>query len=108
MGSIRRECLDHGVVFGESHLRHLLRSYMHYYNAARTHLSLGQGRRPYRGLFRSSDTLCRHQFSANGSNCEISKHLIWPTALKAVLWHITAFPRISPPQIACISPTMGR
>jgi transposase InsO family protein len=40
IGSIRRECLDHVVVFGESHLRHLLRSYMHYYNGARTHLSL--------------------------------------------------------------------
>ena len=42
IGSIRRECLDHVVVFGERHLRHLLRSYMHYYNGARTHLSLGK------------------------------------------------------------------
>jgi len=40
IGSIRRECLDHIVVFGERHLRHLLRSYMAYYNGARTHLSL--------------------------------------------------------------------
>src|ERR1700692_222388 len=38
--SIRRECLDHVVVFGERHLRHLLRSYATYYNAARTHLSV--------------------------------------------------------------------
>jgi len=28
IGSIRRECLDHVVVFGERHLRHVLRSYM--------------------------------------------------------------------------------
>jgi transposase InsO family protein len=37
IGSIRRECLDHIVVFGE---RHLLLSYMDYYNGTRTHLSL--------------------------------------------------------------------
>ena len=42
IGSIRRECLDHVIVFGERHLRHLLLSYMEYYNAARTHLSLGK------------------------------------------------------------------
>jgi transposase InsO family protein len=42
IGSIRRECLDHVIVFGERHLRHLLRSYAHYYNSARTHLSLAK------------------------------------------------------------------
>jgi transposase InsO family protein len=42
IGSIRRECLDHVVVFGEWHLRHLLFSYMEYYNNARTHLSLNK------------------------------------------------------------------
>jgi transposase InsO family protein len=40
IGSIRRDCLDHVVVFGERHLRHLLRSYRAYYNVTRTHLSL--------------------------------------------------------------------
>jgi transposase InsO family protein len=40
IGSIRRECLDHVVVFSERHLRHLLNSYQKYYNEARTHLSL--------------------------------------------------------------------
>ena len=40
IGSIRRDCLDHVVVFGERHLRHLLNSYQSYYNEARTHLSL--------------------------------------------------------------------
>ena len=28
IGSIRRECIDHIVVFGERHLRHVLLSYM--------------------------------------------------------------------------------
>src|SRR4051812_37863446 len=31
---------DHVVVFGEPHLRNLLRSYQRYYNEGRTHLSL--------------------------------------------------------------------
>ena len=37
MGSIRRECIDHIVIFGERHLRHVLLSYKDYYNDARTH-----------------------------------------------------------------------
>jgi transposase InsO family protein len=40
IGSIRRECLDHIVVFGEVHLHRILRSYAHYYNYIRTHRSL--------------------------------------------------------------------
>ena len=42
IGSIRRECLDHIVVTGEQHLRCILKYYMEYYNAVRTHLSLGK------------------------------------------------------------------
>ena len=42
IGSIRRECLDHIVVTGEQHLGHILKCYMEYYNAVRTHLSLGK------------------------------------------------------------------
>jgi len=44
IGSIRRECLDHIIVFGEEHLRRVLQSYACYYNGTRTHRSLGQGR----------------------------------------------------------------
>src|ERR1700677_3247728 len=42
IGSIRRERLDHIVVFGERHLRHVLLAYMDYYNGTRTHLSLNK------------------------------------------------------------------
>ena len=42
IGSIRRECLDHVVVFGENHLRHLLTKYSAYYDEARTHLALNK------------------------------------------------------------------
>jgi transposase InsO family protein len=40
IGSIRRECLDHVVIFNERRLRHILLSYAQYYNLARTHLAL--------------------------------------------------------------------
>ena len=40
IGSIRRECLDHVIVFNELHLKRLLGAYFTYYHAARTHLAL--------------------------------------------------------------------
>ena len=40
IGSIRRECLDHVIVFNEDHLRRILADYFVYYNRNRTHLSL--------------------------------------------------------------------
>ena len=40
IGSIRRESLDHLIVFGEAHLRDVLKEYASYYNKVRPHLSL--------------------------------------------------------------------
>ena len=40
IGSIRRECVDHVIVFGEAHLRQILMKYAAYYNELRTHRSL--------------------------------------------------------------------
>jgi hypothetical protein len=37
VGSIRRECTDHIIVLGETHLRRILKFYATYYKAARTH-----------------------------------------------------------------------
>jgi transposase InsO family protein len=42
IGSIRRECIDHVIVLGQSHLRRMMTAYADYYNEARTHLSLGK------------------------------------------------------------------
>ena len=42
IGTIRRECLDRVLVFGEAHLRQILSSYAAYYNEVRTHLALGK------------------------------------------------------------------
>ena len=42
IGSIRRECLDHVIVFGEGSLHRTLTSYFAYYHGWRTHLSLAK------------------------------------------------------------------
>ena len=52
IGSLRRETLDHLIVFDEAQLRRVLRNYASYYNEIRTHLSLKKNapdiRRPQR------------------------------------------------------------
>ena len=40
IGSIRRECLDHVIVWNERGLRRVLTAYVAYYSNSRTHLSL--------------------------------------------------------------------
>jgi len=40
IGSIRRECLDHMIVFNEAQLQRILKSYFAYYHKSRAHLSL--------------------------------------------------------------------
>ena len=62
IGSIRRECLDHIIVWSEAHLQRVLKEYTSYYNAARTHLGLQKDaphRRPIerRGRIVTSDVL---------------------------------------------------
>ena len=73
IGSIRRECVDHIIVLGERHLRHVLLSYMKYYNEVRTHLSLEKDAPESRTIERTGHILCRpilgglhHQYGASG------------------------------------------
>ena len=40
IGSIRRECLDHIIIFNERHLHRVVSSYVDYYHRSRTHLAL--------------------------------------------------------------------
>jgi len=42
IGSIRRECLNHFVVFNTRHLKRILREYFDHYNRSRTHLALAK------------------------------------------------------------------
>ena len=52
IGSIRRECLDHMIVFSEAHLRRILRGYATYYNVSRTHRSLNKDAPLHRAIER--------------------------------------------------------
>ena len=42
IGSIRRECLDHVIVFSTGGLKQVVTSYVEYYMRSRTHLSLAK------------------------------------------------------------------
>ena len=48
VGSIRRESLDHLIVFDAAQLRRVLRNYASYYNQVRTHLSLNKNAPDFR------------------------------------------------------------
>jgi len=42
IGSMRRECLDHMIIFNARHLRRMLKVYLDYYHRSRTHFGLGK------------------------------------------------------------------
>src|SRR5262244_3293152 len=52
-GTLRRDCLDHVLIFGERHLRGVLTLYSLYYNETRTHLGLGKDAPLRRAVHRS-------------------------------------------------------
>jgi hypothetical protein len=56
IGTLRRECLDHVLIFGERHLHRVLASYSFYYNETRTHLGLGKDA-PLRQAIEPSGTI---------------------------------------------------
>jgi len=53
IGTLRRECLDQMLIFGEAHLRQVLFAYAAYYNQARTHLTLRKDAPLHRAVQRS-------------------------------------------------------
>jgi len=63
IGSIRRECLDHVVVLGPTHLKRVMTRYVDYYNGIRTHLS----------LYKDSPNRRPVQFSNEGRIVELRK-----------------------------------
>jgi transposase InsO family protein len=59
IGSIRRECLDHVIVLGRSHLRRVLLAYADYYNHDRTHLALRKDAPRFRAVEADGDIVSR-------------------------------------------------
>ena len=53
IGTLRRDCLDHVLIFGERHLRWVLMLYSLYYNETRTHLGLAKDAPVRRAVQRS-------------------------------------------------------
>jgi hypothetical protein len=71
IGSIRRECADHLIVFNAEHLRRILAKYATYYNEMRTHVSLGKDAPRARPMERFGDVLAwqAHQVPAAAAPC---------------------------------------
>ena len=42
LGSVRRECLDHILVFGDRQLHRVIKEYVEYFNRAKPHQGIGQ------------------------------------------------------------------
>jgi putative transposase len=42
IGSLRRECLDHILLLGDTHMQRLVREYLDYFNQRRAHQGIGQ------------------------------------------------------------------
>ena len=53
IGTLRRECLDQMLIFGDAHLRRILSVYAAYYNQTRTHLALQKDAPLHRAVQRS-------------------------------------------------------
>jgi hypothetical protein len=77
IGTIRRECLDHLIVFGEAHLRRVLSEYAAYYNGLRTHHALNHDAPIHREIERIGPlhrVLCSAAFITNMAGFEFSAH----------------------------------
>ncbi len=68
LGSVRRECLDHLLILGESHLYRVIREYIQFFNQARPHQGIEKKFREgshQRGKRKEKERLLRSQFSTD-------------------------------------------
>jgi transposase InsO family protein len=65
IGSLKRECLDHMLIWHRSQVRRLVKQYANYYNLARPHQGINQCIPEYSALFPLSSPTCpRSRISA--------------------------------------------
>jgi hypothetical protein len=83
IGTIRRECLDHMIVFGEVHLRRILGKYAAYYNGSRIHRSLNKDARSIGRL--SASALSHHCLSSAVFITNIAESDFWHTQLDQLM-----------------------
>ena len=69
VGTVRRECLDFMIPFGEVHLKRILKEWVGHYNQGRPHLSLGPGI-PESLAFQDYRRRCGRHFLADGCRVE--------------------------------------
>ncbi len=97
IGTLRRECLDHMVIFSEMQLRRILSAYAAYYNQTRTHLAYRKMHRyngPSNALVESPLFPIWPGYVTNTSGYDFRKHnhLIRATTCVGPI-HLTAFIR---------------
>jgi transposase InsO family protein len=68
IGTVRRECLDRILIFGEAHLRQILSLYAYYYNESRAHLSLRKDTPRGRAVQRYGTTMATPVLSGAASS----------------------------------------
>ena len=59
VGTIKRECLNHFIVFGERHLRYLISEYVKHYNTTRPHSSMDNMPLEFRPNKNSGEIKCK-------------------------------------------------
>jgi len=88
IGSIRRECLDHVIVFDERALRRILVSYFHYYPRSRTHLRLPRSLK--KAVEKQSEEAVRNS-SANRNGTSINQFVAAAVAEKLSALQVAEF-----------------
>jgi putative transposase len=73
VGTVRRECLDFMIPFGEVHLKRILKEWIGHYNQGRPHLSLGPGI-PESMAFNNHRRPCGRHFIAD--HCRVESRRI--------------------------------